>query len=208
MMSTTNNTRKRTGAIPAIIKPRRSQIFAPADHGWYVDQISTSRSLFKVETFDRSEPILDPGCGLGTILIAAREAGYKTLAADIVDRGFHGTKVQNFFKRRNAPASVVSNPDYKIAREFVEHALEIGARKVAVLFPIARICAVRAQWIYAAPLKRVWTIGPRPSMLPGANIIAGEKAGGGRVDFCWLVFEVGHVVPGEIRHLVVTAGDR
>jgi len=202
-------TRKRTGsAIPAVIKPRRSRIFAPADHGWYVDPIQTSRAFFKVEAFDRSEPILDPGCGLGTILIAAREAGYKTLAADIVNRGFPGTKVQDFFKRRHAPVSVVSNPDYKIAREFVEHALKIGGRKVAILYPIARICSRRARWIYAAPLKRVWAIGPRPSMLPGANILAGEKAKGGRPDYCWLVFEVGHDVPGEIRHLVVTAGDR
>jgi hypothetical protein len=203
------NTVKRAGAppIPAVIKQRHSRIFAPADHGWYIDPIAVSRAFFKAESFDRNEPILDPGCGIGTILIAAREAGYKTLAADIADRGFPG-RVQGFFKRRTAPASIVSNPDYRIARELVQHALKMGARKVAILFPIARICAVQAQWVFDAPLKRVWTIGPRPSMLPGANILAGEKAKGGRPDYAWLVFEVGHNVPGEIRHLVVTREDR
>jgi hypothetical protein len=207
-MTSTTPKRRLCKALPAAIKPRHSRIFAPESHGWYVDPISTSRAFFAVETFDRSQPILDPGCGLGTILIAAREAGYRTLAADIVNRGFPGTRVQDFFKRRRVPVSVVSNPDYQIAREFVEHALKIGALKVAILYPIARICAVKAAWIYSAPLKRVWTIGPRPSMLPGANILAGEKAGGGRVDFCWLVFEAGHDIPGEIRHLVITAEDR
>lgn len=33
---------------------------------------------------------------------------------------------------------------------------------------------------------------PRPSMPPGHVIAAGEKPAGGKMDFCWLVFEHGY----------------
>jgi hypothetical protein len=39
------------------------------------------------------------------------------------------------------------------------------------------------------PLRRVWLLTPRPSMPPGHVIAAGETPGGGKMDFCWLVFE-------------------
>ena len=176
-----------------MLKRRNSHIFAPAAHGFYAEPIAVPRALFAVQNFDHL--LLDPCCGLGTIVTAAREAGYAAEGADIVDRGFPGTKVQDFFR-------VVCNPDFRIAREVVQHALRTGARRVAILFPIALICAVKASWIYDAPLRRVFAIGPRPSMPPGDVVLAGKKAEGGRVDFAWLIFEAGYRGPAEIRHLI------
>jgi len=194
-------TTRKHAAVPK--RRRHSHIFRPETDAWYVDPIATSRALFAAEDFDRNQALLDPCAGLGRVVTAAREAGYKAEAADIVDRGFPGTRVQDFFRRRKAPPSIVCNPDFRIARQVVEHALEIGARKTGIHYPIARICAVKAHWIYEAPLRRVWAIGPRPSMPPGDVILAGEKPQGGRVDFAWLVFEAGYVGPAEIRHLIM-----
>jgi hypothetical protein len=42
-------------------------------------------------------------------------------------------------------------------------------------------------WGYAA--KECVLLTPRPSMPPVEVILRGEKPGGGRTDFCWLVFE-------------------
>ena len=33
---------------------------------------------------------------------------------------------------------------------------------------------------------------PRPSMPPGGVIKAGGKVGGGKSDYCWLVFQIGY----------------
>jgi hypothetical protein len=38
----------------------------------------------------------------------------------------------------------------------------------------------------------VYLLTPRPSMPPGAWIAAGNKPGGGTLDFCWLVFSKRH----------------
>jgi hypothetical protein len=38
-------------------------------------------------------------------------------------------------------------------------------------------------------------------MPPGSYLEAGHKPGGGRVDFCWLVFEHGYSGIAEVRWL-------
>jgi hypothetical protein len=182
-------------------EPKAAHSWPRANEDFYSEGPDLSRGLFTVETFEG--PIDDRCCGLGSVVLAAREAGYSAHGADIVDRGFPGTKVQDFFRTKVAAKALVMNPPYSIAREFVQHALQIGVEKIAILYPIARLCPVDAQWIYDAPLKCVWAIGPRPSILPGKNVLAGQKATGGRCDYAWLVFQKGRIGRGEIGHLII-----
>jgi hypothetical protein len=101
--------------------------------------------------------------------------------------------------------NVVCNPPFNIAEQFVRHALEVTGLKVAVIFPTARLNAANGPkgkyWIRGLPLRRVWLLTPRPSMPPGHVIAAGGKPGGGKMDFCWLVFERGYQGPTELRWL-------
>jgi hypothetical protein len=168
---------------------RLAHIWEKEAHEHYVEPHWVGRRLFDVEDFDRSEPVLDPCAGFGRIPEAAQAAGYRTLAADIVDRGFPGCEIQDFFDRKCMPASGVINPPFNGAEAIARHAFEIGAHKLALLFPIARLNA--AHWLRDLPLKRIWLLTPRPPMPPGSYITAGHKPQGGRVDFTWLVFERG-----------------
>jgi hypothetical protein len=59
--------------------------------------------------------------------------------------------------------------------------------KVAAIFPTARLNAAR--WLEGHPLRHIWLLTPRPSMPPGHVITAGGKVGGGKTDYCWLVFD-------------------
>ncbi len=68
-----------------------------------------------------------------------------------------------------------------------------------MIFPTARLNA--AHWLKGTPLARVWLMTPRPSMPPGHTITAGEKPGGGKVDFCWLVWTKGRIGPADLRWL-------
>ena len=58
-----------------------------------------------------------------------------------------------------------------------------------------------ARWLEQTPLARIWLLTPRPSMPPGEAILRGEKPAGGKVDFCWLVFEVGYYGKSIVRWL-------
>jgi hypothetical protein len=179
-------------------QPKCAHTWRRAGEDFYSEPEWCSARLFAVETF--TGPIWDPAAGLGTIPRAARAAGLSNFASDIADRGC-GAR-QDFL---TAPAlttgafSVVTNPPFALAREFVERALTLGAAKVAMIFPTARLNAAR--WLEALPLARIWLLTPRPSMPPGNVILRGEKPGGGKTDFGWLVFDRTHSGPPVMRWL-------
>ena len=178
-------------------RPRRSHIFDRDDHDFYVEPAWCSERLFAVEPF--AGLIWDPAAGSGTIPRAARAAGLSNFASDIAD---HGCGPRQDFLIASAPAEafdIVTNPPFRLARAFVERALTLGARKTAVIFPTARLNAAR--WLEPLPLAKIYLLTPRPSMPPGEVIARGERPGGGRTDFAWLVFNHGHSGPPELRWL-------
>ena len=72
------------------------------------------------------------------------EQGYIVKSSDIIDRGLEGTTIIDFLKvtkediLNDIQRDIITNPPYKIAREFVEHALEISMKntKIAMFFKI------------------------------------------------------------------------
>lgn len=177
---------------------------AVKSHAWdrekdehYVEPAWCSERLFHEEIF--TGEVHDPCCGFGTIPEAAKRAGLKATGGDLVDRGYeHGT-YGDFFLAEGRRDSIVCNPPFNIAVPFTLHALKLAVRKVAIIFPTARLNA--AHWLFDTPLARIWLMTPRPSMPPGHVIAAGQKPGGGKMDFCWLIFEHGYEGTPEIRWL-------
>jgi hypothetical protein len=174
------------------MKRRETHVFDKEKRGHYVEPAWTSRRLFEVEKF--TGPIYDPAYGWGTILREAVLFHYDVCGSDIVDRRRHQLG-KSFFKHDFLTSayiqdSVVCNPPFDHVQEFCEHALEIGATKVAMICLVRRLNA--AHWLQALPLRRVWLLTPRPSMPPGSWIAAGNKPGGGTQDFVWLILERGY----------------
>jgi hypothetical protein len=182
-----------------MMRRRNSHIFDRDRDDFYLEPRWVSQRLFDVEGFDRRAPLLDPCTGTGRIADAATHAGYNVITADIVDRGYPGCKIENFLARKSAPPSIVGNPPFGIVADFARHALEIGANKIALIFPTSRLNA--AHWLDDVPFRRAWLLTPRPSMPSGAHVLAGGKVGGDRRDFCWIILERGYSGRPEIRWL-------
>lgn len=182
-----------------MLRKRNSHIYDRAEDDWYLEPHWVSERLFAVESFDRDSAILDPCCGTGRVADAAKAAGYRVLATDIVDRGYPDCRVQDFLKRKSAPASIAGNPPFDSVEAFARHALAIDADKVALIFPVPRLNA--AHWLRELPLCRIWLLTPRPSMPAGSYVLAGGKVGGDRRDFCWIIFERGYRGEPVIRWL-------
>jgi len=177
-----------------------AHIWEREEHEHYVEPEWCSERLFAEERF--SGQIWDPCCGFGRIVYSALNSGKHPMvyASDILDRGFKGiNEISDFLHCNDNQASpnIVCNPPFNIADRFALHALALGnTRKVAMIFPTARLNA--AHWLRGTPLVRVWLMTPRPSMPPGHVITAGRKPGGGKMDFCWLVWERGHEAGPEL----------
>lgn len=178
-----------------VAAPVNAHAWEREKHEHYVEPHWCSERMFAEEKFDG--PVWDPCCGFGRIPDAARRAGLEVVGSDVVDRGWAFFAGIFDFLSDDLPfgfsgGDIVCNPPFKIVPQFAARALSISdVGKVAMIFPTARLNA--SHWIHNTPLARVWLMTPRPSMPPGHTIAAGEKPGGGKMDFCWLVWERGHV---------------
>lgn len=166
-------------------RAENSHIWEREEHEHYVEPEWCSQRLFEVEKFDGV--IHDPCCGFGRIPRSAHAAGYNATFDDIVDRGMG--LVSDFLSNETRRENIVCNPPFDIFKDFASHALKVAERKIAMIWLVRTLPAAR--WLAQTPLKRVYLLTPRPSMPPGHVISAGEKPGGGKQDFCWLVWEQG-----------------
>jgi hypothetical protein len=176
--------------------PRHSHVFPLQAEGFYVEPHWCSARLFAVEDFGATGArILDPACGWGRILLAAKIAGFTAVGSDIVDRRSDSHAFTQFpfticdFLTRSpirSAWSIVCNPPFDHVEEFCNRALEVAVYKVAMLTPLRRLPAAR--WLRQLPLESVFLLSPRPSVPPGAWIAAGHKPANGTQDFVWLVF--------------------
>jgi hypothetical protein len=165
-------------------RPRNSHIFERARNDLYIEPSWCSERLFAIEQFPGV--IWDPCRGTGTIITSARATGLEACGTDISE----GCDFLLIKPVCDPPVfSIVTNPPYANAQEIVEHALALGALKVAFLFPTARVHA--ANWLEQLPVAHQHFLQPRPSVPP----IHAKKKGGGRVDFSWVVLDRRHRGP-------------
>lgn len=107
---------------------------------YYATEPKATEELLKVEEF--SKYVWEPAVGGGHIAKVLEEHGHYVFASDIIDRGYTGTVVGDFFddSTHKIPNStdIITNPPYKFAKEFVEHALEISAEgtKIAMFLKL------------------------------------------------------------------------
>jgi hypothetical protein len=179
-------------------RPENSHIWEREQHEHYVEPEWCSKRLFEVEKFDGF--IHDPCCGFGRIPDAAKAAGYGWSCADIVHRGYrHQVNVWNFIGQDGFYDNIVCNPPFDQFQEFATQALRVARNKVAMIWLVRTLPAAR--WLRQTPLARILFLTPRPSMPPGHTITAGEKPGGGKQDFCWLIWDKEYEGPPMIGWL-------
>jgi hypothetical protein len=190
-------------------RPRNTHIFPRAEREHYVDPLWLSARLFQVEDFGpRGSPLLDPACGWGRIVRSALDAGYRITAADVfdsrkiieLDLADVPFSVEDFLTSTGMVGSIVTNPPYDKLQLFCERAVERAQYKAALLCPLPRLPAAR--WLQALPLQTVYLASPRPSLPSAAYLETGRKPGGGRPEYCWLVFARNHVGPAALKWLI------
>lgn len=181
-----------------IKKVEASHIWEREANEHYVEERWCDARLFEAEHFTGTTQ--DPCCGFGRIVEAGRAAGVPIFGTDLVDRGFaEMLDTGDFLKQRTSVRNIVSNPPFNIFPEIAHHALKVADHKVAMIWLVRRLAA--ATWLERTPLARIYYMNPRPSMPPGHVIAAGEKPGGGKQDFAWLIWDHAHKGPATTHWL-------
>ncbi|UXN70923.1 hypothetical protein N8A98_06970 [Devosia neptuniae] len=137
--------------------------------------------------------VWEPACGDGAIVLPLRAAGFRVRADDLVDRGCPDSCVADFLKQKETPphiTSVITNPPFRLAREFVDTALE-HAPYVAMLLRLAFLeGGARKPWFQSGSLARVHVSSRRLPMMHRAGW-TGPKAGSA-VCHAWFVWDKRH----------------
>ena len=184
----------------------RKPVYVRSADDWYREPASAVHVLLDVEHFGRT--IWDPACGAGNVPDTAKARGYQVVGSDLVDRAegrfitpmdfLEVGRVAGFVKAHRVD-SIVTNPPFNRAREFVTTALAMGPHKVAVLQRLAWPEGVdRSAWMRQTPLARVWVFPWRLSMPPGDSDVTAK---GGAVAFAWYVWERGWRGPAQLGWL-------
>jgi hypothetical protein len=157
-----------------------------------------TRALLDVERFPG--PVWEPACGDGAISKVLEERGYDVISTDLIDRGY-GTPNRDFLMEYETRApSIVTNPPFKFAQEFVEHALSRADRKVAMLCRLAWLEGQERRKLFiSTPLARVWVFSKRVLMLRNGDEMG--KGGGGMIAFAWFVWDHAHSGPPTLGWL-------
>lgn len=163
-----------------------------ADHerqtdDYYATEPIAVEHLMQLECF--APDIWEPACGEGHISRVLQQHGYRVRSSDIVDRGFG--EVGDFL-RSTEPwnGDIVTNPPYKYAQEFVEHALALipDGHKVAMFLKLQFLEGKQRRRMYQiTPPQRVYVSSSR--LRCGMN---GHFEGTSAVAYAWFVWVKGY----------------
>lgn len=140
--------------------------------------------------------IWECACGDGAMARVIAGAGLPLISTDLVDRGYGKARI-DFLMEPSLPAgceSIVTNPPFRLATQFVEHALDLGARKVAMLCRVAFLEGQERGAGIHRRLSRVWVFSSRITMMHG-SLGAPTDDARGAMAFAWFVWERHHSGP-------------
>ena len=93
------------------------------DNDFYATDPKALELLLDVEEFDLC--VWECACGKGHLSEVLKSRGYMVKSTDLIDRGY-GTGGVDFLKTTGEyHCDIITNPPYKYAQQFVEHALEL-----------------------------------------------------------------------------------
>lgn len=147
-----------------------------------------TRALLAVERF--VGPIWEPACGDGAISKVLADGGHEVVSTDLVNRGYGTPRVDFLMEQRLLAPTIITNPPFKHAEEFLEKALSLGAHKIALLCRLAWLEGqARRKMFESTWLTRVWVFSARLRMNRGGNWQGGRHD---MIAFAWFIWEAGY----------------
>jgi hypothetical protein len=165
------------------------------EHDYYATEPKAVELLLEQEKF--CPYIWEPACGEGHISKVLAKHGYNVHSTDLVYRGYGRGGVDFLKSTRSFNEDIITNPPYKYAKEFVEHALELvhTDRKVAMFLKLTFLEGKGRRDLFRnTPPQTVYVSSAR--LQCGKN---GDFSGTSMVAYAWFVWQKGHYGPTNIK---------
>lgn len=157
---------------------------------YYATEPRAVELLLERENF--SDHVWECACGGGHISDVLKQNGYSVYSSDLIDRHYQGTVIQDFLKSNDLNTmDIITNPPYKYAKEFVEHALNISADgvKVAMFLKLTFLESKSRKALFERyPFKTLYVSSARLQCAKNGDF---ENGVGTAVAYGWYVWEKG-----------------
>ena len=134
-------------------------------------------------------------CGEGHLAKRLSDYGYNVTATDLIDRGF-GTGDVNFLETNTIfNGDIITNPPYKYAVKFIEHALDIipTGNKVFMFLKLQFLeSKSRKELFKKYPPKCIYVSSSRILCAKNGDFEGMKKSGGSAVAYAWYEWEKGY----------------
>lgn len=145
-----------------------------------------------------SAVVFEPSCGEGHLSKRLEEKGFIVVSSDLVDRGY-GKGGVDFLKVAEVPmgcTTIITNPPYKYAMEFILHSLALlpDSGECLMLLKTTFLEGKKryTQLFSKNPPKYIYQFSERLLCAKNGDF-EGMKAGGGSaVSYAWFVWEKGY----------------
>lgn len=124
---------------------------------YYATEPKALELLLEKETFDPF--VWECACGEGHLSEVLRSHGYIVRSSDLIDRGYGESGVDFLATEQKFNGDIITNPPYKYAQEFVEHALDIicEGNRIAMF--------LKLQFLEGKARRKLFDKAPPPSRL-------------------------------------------
>ena len=164
---------------------------------FYATDPRAAQDLLDVEEF--SDTVWECAVGKGHIANVLKDNGYKVIATDLIDRGYPDTEEKNFFDYKENDKDIITNPPFKLAQKFLEHAQEISSNGTRIAFFLKLTWLegkARGKMFKKYPPKYIYVFSSRRGCARGGDF---DKYSSSAVAYCWYIWEVGEHTEPIIR---------
>lgn len=163
---------------------------------YYATEPKALELLLQLEKF--SPYVWECACGEGHLSKVLKSHGYNVKSSDIVNRGYERTETLDFLKvkkediKQDFSRDIITNPPYKYAKEFVEHALDISmdGTKVAMFLKVQFLEGkARRKMFEKHPPKKIYVSSSRLRCAMNGDFEKYAKSNA--VSYAWFIWEKG-----------------
>lgn len=168
------------------------------NNDYYATEPKAIELLLDLEKF--APYVWECACGEGHLSEVLKRRGYKVKSSDIIHRGYEDTEVIDFLKvskediKNDFSRDIITNPPYKYAREFVEHALDISmdSTKIAMFLKVQFLEGkARRELFDKHPPRVIYVASSRLLCAKNGEFEKMRQGGGSAVAYAWFVWEKG-----------------
>jgi hypothetical protein len=165
---------------------------------YYATEPKALGLLLELETFHPY--VWECACGEGHLSEVLKAHGYNVRSTDIIDRGYPDAECADFLTttkddiKTDFPRDIITNPPYKYAKEFVEHALDISmdGTKVAMFLKVQFLEGkARRELFEKHPPKVIYVASSRLLCAKNGEFDKMRQGGGSAVAYAWFIWEKG-----------------